>query len=487
MRLLTTALLAALCTTSALAAERADVLIRHAAIVDVANGRVIADQAVATSGDRIVAVGADADVAATWAAARTVDAAGGYLIPGLWDMHVHFGGGADLIEENRALLPLYVAHGITTVRDASGDIPYDVLGWRDEIARGELLGPTLLSSGPKIEGVKPVWRGTLECGSRADIDAAVARLTALRVDFVKITDSTLAPELFLYAVEQARAAGLRASGHIPMALTVSQAIDAGLSSIEHLDYAFDAGAKDEARIAADFAAGRIDRAEASRRLDESFDRATAMDAYRHFTQQGVAVTPTLNGSRIIAYLDRDTHADDAYLAYIGPGLRHTYEWRVQRAAQADASAIERRHAHYERMAAVLPMLQAAGVTIMAGTDAGFLNSFNYPGIGLHEELALYVERGLTPAQALSAATRAGPAWFGRLDRYGSIEAGKMADLVLLERNPLADIRATQAIRAVMLRGQVHDRAALDRMLADTRAKVAAWNTQAGLLPQPGAR
>ncbi|MCW5571596.1 MAG: amidohydrolase family protein [Steroidobacteraceae bacterium] len=464
MRLLTTALLAALCTTSALAAERADVLIRHAAIVDVANGRVIADQAVATSGDRIVAVGADADVAAMWIAARTVDAAGGYLIPGLWDMHVHFGGGADLIEENRALLPLYVAHGITTVRDASGDIPYDVLGWRGEIARGELLGPTLLSSGPKIEGVKPIWRGTLECGSRADVDAAVARLTALRVDFVKITDSTLAPELFLYAVEQARAAGLRASGHIPMALTVSQAIDAGLSSIEHLDYAFDAGAK-----------------------DESFDRATAMDAYRHFAQQGVAVTPTLNGSHIIAYLDRDTHADDAYLAYIGPGLRHTYEWRVQRAAQADAAAIERRHAHYERMAAVLPMLQAAGVTIMAGTDAGFLNSFNYPGIGLHEELALYVERGLTPAQALSAATRAGPAWFGRLDRYGSIEADKMADLVLLERNPLADIRATQAIRAVMLRGQVHDRAALDRMLADTRAKVAAWNTQAGLLPQPGAR
>lgn len=464
MRLLTTALLAALCTTSALAAERADVLIRHAAIVDVANGRVIADQAVATSGDRIVAVGADADVAAMWIAARTVDAAGGYLIPGLWDMHVHFGGGADLIEENRALLPLYVAHGITTVRDASGDIPYDVLGWRGEIARGELLGPTLLISGPKIEGVKPIWRGTLECGSRADVDAAVARLTALRVDFVKITDSTLAPELFLYAVEQARAAGLRASGHIPMALTVSQAIDAGLSSIEHLDYAFDAGAK-----------------------DESFDRATAMDAYRHFAQQGVAVTPTLNGSRIIAYLDRDTHADDAYLAYIGPGLRHTYEWRVQRAAQADAAAIERRHAHYERMAAVLPMLQAAGVTIMAGTDAGFLNSFNYPGIGLHEELALYVERGLTPAQALSAATHAGPAWFGRLDRYGSIEAGKMADLVLLERNPLADIRATQAIRAVMLRGQVHDRAALDRMLADTRAKVAAWNTQAGLLPQPGAR
>jgi imidazolonepropionase-like amidohydrolase len=124
------------------------------------------------------------------------------------------------------------------------------------------------------------------------------------------------------------------------------------------------------------------------------------------------------------------------------------------------------------------MLQEAGVTIMAGTDAGFLNSFNYPGIGLHDELALFVEKGLTPPQALSAATRAGPAWFGKLDRYGAIAAGKAADLVLLERNPLEDIKATRSIRAVMLRGTLHDRAALDRMLGETQTKVAAWNAEA---------
>lgn len=123
-------------------------------------------------------------------------------------------------------------------------------------------------------------------------------------------------------------------------------------------------------------------------------------------------------------------------------------------------------------------MEAAGVTIMAGTDAGFLNSFNYPGIGLHDELALFVEKGLTPAQALVSATRAGPAWFGKLDRYGSIDRGKAADLVLLDRNPLEDIAATRAIHAVILRGTVHDRAALDRMLAETRAKVAAWNAKA---------
>ncbi len=465
--------------SGAWAQGRGDVILRHATVVDVERAELKSDQAVVLTGDTIVATGDDKAISAAWSAAKVVDAGGRYLIPGLWDMHVHFGGGEALIDENKALLPLYVAHGITTVRDASGDLPYQVLAWRGEIASGKLFGPTLLSSGPKIEGIDPVWKGTLETGSEADVDRALAKLQGLKVDFVKITDSTLKPPLFLYAVSQAKALGMKTSGHIPMALTVGQAVDAGLSSIEHIDYAFKAGVKDEGAIATDFAAGRIDRAEANRRLDAGFDRATAMAAYRNLAAKGVYVTPTLNGGRILAFLDQDTHQNDPYLAYIGPKLRETYNWRIERAAKADAAAVALRHAHFEREAAVLPMLEEAGVTIMAGTDAGFLNSFNYPGIGLHDELTLFVDKGLTPAQALAAATRAGPAWFGRLDRYGAVEQGKAADLVLLDANPLEDIAATRAIRLVVLRGKPYDRAALDGMLAQTRAKVAAWNAEAG--------
>ena len=471
------ALAALLLAAPAIAADRqqGDVLIRHATVVDVEKARLVPGQAVVTSGNRIVAVGNDAEIARKWRAKQTVDAKNRYLIPGLWDMHVHFGGGPALIAENQALLPLYVANGITTVRDASGDIPYDVLAWRGQIADGTLFGPTLLSSGPKIEGVKPIWKGTLEAGSEAEVDKAVAQLKSLGVDFVKITDSTLKPELFLYAIRQARAAGFPVSGHIPMALTVGQAVEAGISSIEHLDYAYNPGVKNEAEIAADFAAGRIDRATANARLDAGFDKDTAMAAYRDLARRGVAVTPTLNGSRILAYLDRDDHSRDPQLAYLGPELRKTYQWRVDRAAKATPAQVAQRHAEYEHVAAIIPMLQAAGVQIIAGTDAGFLNSFNYPGFGLHDELALFQNLGLTPAEALASATRAGPKWFGKLDRFGSIEPGKAADLVLLDKNPLDDINATRAIHAVMLRGTLHDRAALDKLLADARAKVAAWN------------
>jgi imidazolonepropionase-like amidohydrolase len=461
----------------AMAREQADVLIRHATVIDVEHATTIPDQAVAMKGETIVAVGPDAEIAQAWGASRQVEGKGRFVIPGLWDMHVHFGGGPALIEENKALLPLYVAYGITTIRDCSGDLPYDVLNWRGEIASGKLFGPTLRSSGPKIEGIKPVWKGTLETGSEADVDAAVAKLVALKVDFVKITDSTLKPDLFLYAVRKSREAGLRVSGHIPMADTVEQAVDAGISSIEHLDYAYKAGVKDEARIAADYGAGRITRAQAQAALDAGFDPETAMAAYRNLRTRNVFVTPTLNIDRTLAYLDSEDHAHDAFLAYIGPGLRKTYQWRIDRAAKATPEQVAARHREYEQTAAVLPMLAKAGVTIMAGTDAGFLNSFDYPALGLHQELALYVKTGLTPAEALAAATRAGPAWFGRLDRYGSVETGKQADLVLLTRNPLEDISATRSIDTVILRGTVEDRAALDRLLADAKAKVTRWNAE----------
>jgi len=456
-------------------AATADGIIRHVTLIDVAQGRALPNRAVAWRGGDVVAVGPDAAVARAWRAKRSVEGKGKFLIPGLWDMHVHFGGGPELIEENKALLALYVANGITTIRDCSGDLPDQVLAWRGEIARGTLFGPRLLSSGAKLEGIKPIWKGTLEVGSKADVDAAIAHERQVGVDFVKITDSTLDPRLFLYAVSKARQAGLRVSGHIPMQDTIAEAVDAGISSIEHMDYAYKAGVKDEARLSADFAAGRIDRPKLSAEIDAGFDRETAMAAYRNLAAKHVFVTPTLTISRTTAFLDRDDHSHDPELAYIGPGLRKTYDWRIQRAASATPAEVAARHAHFEHLAAILPLLQKAGVTIIAGTDAGFLNSFDYPGFALHQELGLFVKYGLTPGQALASATRAGPAWFGQLDRYGAVAPGKSADLVLLDRNPLQDIAATKAIRMVVLKGKALDRAALDGLLADARTKVAAWN------------
>lgn len=452
--------------------EKADLVIRGAAIVDVASGKLVEGRAIAVANGEIVAVEDDRAIDRSFQAAQTVDASGQYVIPGLWDMHVHFGGGEALVEENKDLLPIYLAYGVTSVRDCAADISAHVLRWRDEVASGTLVGPSIYTSGPKLEGPKPLWKGTIEVDSPAEVDAALDRLQAMRVDFVKITDNTLRPEIFLYALKAAKARGLRTSAHIPYALTVEQAIAGGLSSVEHGDYLIKAGSTAEAQISRDYADKKLSYAEASDKLVDTFDPTLARTEFRKLARYGLFVTPTQNMGRILAYLDREDHSKDPALALIGPGLRETYNWRVERAAKADAAAVERRHREYELSATLLPLMRDAGITILAGTDAGYLNSFNYPGQGLHDELARFVESGLTPVEALRTSVINGPRFLGRQARYGAIAPGKAADIVLLGANPLTSIAATRDIRAVVRAGTLFDRAALDALLAQARDKAA---------------
>lgn len=440
----------------------ADLAVTGVTVVDVASGTLSVGRTIVVTGGRIVAV---ADSAAGYAPARTVDASGRYAMPGLWDMHVHFGGGEALIQENKNLLPLYVAHGITTVRDAAGDLSPSVLDWRREVAAGTLHGPAIFTSGPKLEGINSVWPGDLEVGSEAQVRSALDTLQAMKVDFVKITENTLTPALYMYGLAEATRRGFTTSAHVPAAVTLDQASEAGLRSIEHMSYLLRGGSPREAELSAAVAAGKMPAAEAVTAMIDSFDETTALATYARLARRGTAVTPTLNGSRILAYLDRDTHATDDYLKYLGPGLKATYEGRVTRAAADDGPAVARRHERFEQAARLLPLLQKAGVTILAGTDAGFLNSFNYPGIGLHDELEILVRYGLTPQQALAASVVNGPAFLGVAADFGALAAGKTADILLLDRNPLDDIRATRTVHGVVLRGQHLDRAALDALLA----------------------
>ncbi|QWF15481.1 amidohydrolase family protein [Lysobacter capsici] len=468
--------LACTATTAQAAGESADLLIRHAVVIDVTSGKTRANQTIAVKDARILAIVDDAK-AKRFEAARSIDAQGKYAIPALWDMHVHFGGGDKLIEENKNLLPLYVAHGIAAVRDAAGDLSPSVFEWRDAINAGSLDGPTIFTSGPKLEGYKSIWPGDIEVGSHEEISKALDQLQGWKVDFVKITDNTLSPELFMDALKQAHARGLRVSAHVPFSLTIDEVSAAGLSSIEHIDYAYKAGSPQEAQIGAMVRRGEIDSKEGWNRIQSSFDERTARAAYKRLARRGTAVTPTLNGSFVTTYLDRNDHRGDDYLKYIGPGLQATYAWRVERAAKDDAAAIERRHQRYERDAAILPLLQRSGVTLLAGTDAGFLNSFNYPGVGLHDEMQRFVESGLTPLQTLQAATINGARFLGQEKLHGTLTAGKAADILLLDADPLRDIGATRRIDTFVLRGEVYDRKALDGMLEEVRKRVAAQKAE----------
>jgi len=472
MKKIAGALLALGLLASAHAADKiaADLVLTQATLIDVASGATIKGKSVVVKDGSILAVVDDRRLSG-YAAKKTMRLPGKYLMPGLWDTHVHFGGGPALIDENKHLLPLYLANGITTVRDCSGDLPDTVLAWRDQINSGQLEGPTIFTSGAKLEGYKPLWKGTIEVGTPEEVSKALDGLQAQKVDFVKITENTLKPEMYLEALRQAKARGMRTSGHVPVQMTLSQMFDAGLGTVEHQSYLLRAATPRERELTAQVAAGTLTGKEAMKLSLQSYDEQTALGAFRYMASKGTAVVPTLSVSRVVAYLDRDDHSHDPALQYIGKGLRATYEWRVQRAAQDDADAIALRKATFEKSAALLPLLEREGVSIIAGTDAGFLNSYDYPGQALHDEIGLYVQYGLTPAQALRTAVINGPRFLGKLDRYGAIDAGKTADLLVLDANPLLDIAATRQIRVVVSRGKVYDRVQLDKMLADTKAWV----------------
>lgn len=444
--------------------QLADLVITDVTVVHVTDGRVIPHQAIIIKKDRIIATG-PVSLAQKFKAKQVIQAKGKYIMPGLWDMHVHFGGDT-LVDENKQLLPLYLSMGVTTVRDASGDISQHVFQWKEQISQGKLEGPRIFTSGPKLEGKQSIWPGDLEIATKEELTLALDSLQRAKVDFVKITDNTLQPSLFLESIKAARKRGWKVSGHSPVTFTLEELSLAGLSSIEHLGYILRAASTEEAAIAKMRADNKLTGQEASELLLQTIDTGVALINYRKLAANGTAVAPTMIGGYIITYLDKDDHGSDDYLRYLGPELKRTYQWRVDRAMKDDATAVAFRHRQFEATAALLPVLQKAGVTILAGTDAGYLNSFTYPGLGLHQELSLLVKYGLAPQQALIASVVNGPAFFGLQKDYGDISINKIADLLLLDENPLQQIDATRSIFAVVRNGHYMSRSRLDGMLKE---------------------
>ncbi|RPD41371.1 amidohydrolase family protein [Chitinophaga barathri] len=449
---------------------RADLIIHSASILDVATGKLITGKAIAVKDDKVIAV-FDQRQLSKYDAPQTVDAKGKIAMPGLWDAHMHFGGGDTLAHENKNFLPLFLAYGITSVRDCAADISHYVLQWRDSIRNGQLEGPNIFTSGPKLEGYKSVWKGDIEIGTKEELHHALDSLKGLNVDFIKITDNTLQPDLYLESIREARKRGWVISGHVPYAIPMKEIVDAGISSIEHITYLLKAGSREETEISAQVKAGTLKGRDLTVKVMETYDPASAHKMFSYMAKKGTAVTPTLSLGHILAYFDQDDHQNDPYLQYIGKGIQGTYTGRVNNVKKHDAEAIAFRKASYEKSAAVLPDLQKAGVMILAGTDAGYLNSFTYPGIGLHEELALMVKHGLTPLQALRASVINAPKFLHQ-EGYGALKAGNKADILLLDANPLTDISNTQKIYGVVSKGKWMDRNYLDRLLETVKDRTA---------------
>ena len=459
------------CTHRPTRLEIYDVVINHVTVVDVLTGQLTPNQVVAIAKGKIVEVQqADKD---SYAARQYVNGNGRYLIPGLWDMHVHFRGGDSLAAANKKSLTLFLAHGITTVRDAGGDLTPQLFRWRQDMDAGRLAGPRIFTSGPKIDGPGAYWPGSLEVETPAQIRKALDSLQRLKVDYVKIYDSRISGPAYLETIRQAQRRGLRTTGHMPYSVTLGEAVKRGLDATEHLYYVFKACSSKEDSLTALVrnSLGTSKPLGLFAVLPAVYDTYSPAAAARIFglmAKHHTAAVPTLYIQKTLAELPENDHAQDTLRAYIDPRIQATYVRRLASARQQPLAAQNLSRKLNAKFMSMIPPMQAAGVTLLAGSDSGPFNSFIYPGASLQEELVLLVQAGLTPLQALQAATINGARFMGVAERTVAIAPGKDADLVLLTANPLENIANVKKIDAVISRGKAYPAAALVNMMRAVR-------------------
>lgn len=425
------------------AVRPSSIAITHVAVVDTARGVAIPDLTVVVRGDRIVSVGKGAVVPA---GAVAIDGRGKFLIPGLWDMHSH------LTDSRVSALPILVATGVLYVRDAgSGDLT-EIDEWRGQIASGSMLGPTIFRAGITLNGQESN-QFHLVIANAAEARAAARTLKKVGADILKTHRRTSRDAYFALA-DEAKKIGIPLIGHVPMTVTPVEASDAGQQTIEHVETLFEGT----------FATAHNGRVTASA-MAEWRASPDAAALFQTFVRNGTVVDPTLvaTGDLVRTF---ESFNPDPRLRFIAASARQKRDRTLAQVGAVERNAMR---AEVDERRAVTLLMQRAGVTLVTGTDAAFLHP---PGFSLHDELDMLAEAGLTPAEILRAATANCAALFPSIDA-GAVAAGKRADLVLLNANPLVDIRNAHDIHAVVLRGRVLNRAALDRALAQGAALAAA--------------
>lgn len=418
---------------------------------------------------------------------QVVNGTGEYVIPGLWDMHVHLTLADGGKWARPVLLPLLVANGVTGVRDMGGDWE-QIQQLRKEISGGKLAGFTLLSPGPFVDGPQPPDAAVMPVADATEARAAVRALKARGVDFIKV-QAKLSRESYLAVADEARRQGVPFVGHVPESMNAGEVSDAGQRSIEHLSPALpgDAGillacSSREAELRQELAAlGEAEQKpdanleelrartrELQAKLLDSYNPAKADALMARLAKNHTWVVPTLIFSQSFQPLSAQDLGQDVPLQYVPAEMRQRWEERRKRyieSAPPEAFALARRIA--EKLLALAGALHRAGVPLMAGTDS--FDGFVIPGFSLHQELELLVAAGLRPAEALRAATLDPAKFLGKERDLGAVEPGKIADLVLLDDDPMVDIRNTRKIHGVVLNGQYFDRVELDKMLAAAEA------------------
>lgn len=448
-------------------ANPVSLVLTHVTVIDTTGGPAKPDMTVVIIGNRIAEIGNSSEIRPP-KNAETVNGNGKFLIPGLWDMHVHW--------YDKDYLPLFIANGVTGVRQMFGAPEH--YQWRKEIEAGQLLGPHQLIASPIVDGPKPVWPGSIAVANASEARQAVTQIKQSGADFVKVY-SLLSRDAYFAIADESRKQGIPFEGHVPESVSLEEASNAGQKTVEHLTGVLIACSTREAELlksaqetAAAISAGQLSSTgfwgpeyrQRQKLALETYSPEKAETIFRELKTNHTWQCPTLTVLRSMAYSDEPSFTNDPRLKYVPRDIALSWDPKNDiflKTKTTDDWALGKKV--FSKELEIAGAMQRAGVEILAGTDT--LNPFCFPGFSLHDELGLLVQSGMTPMEALQAATLNPARFMGRQDDLGTVARGKIADLVLLDANPLDDIGNTRKISAVVFNGKLFPRASLNEMLA----------------------
>ena len=394
-------------------------------VVDVVQGRTIPNAVVLLEGGRILQVGPAASTPIP-KGARVIRAEGKTVLPGLWDMHAHF--------QQAEWGPAYLAAGVTTVRDCGNEFSY-INAVQQAIDGGRGVGPRILKAG-LIDGDGPGALGIVRANTPAEAATVVQRYKDNGFAQIKLY-SSVKPAMVSVICAEAHRVGLPVTGHIPEGMNIMQGVSAGMDQVNHLNYVFRALRRnpDYSLILDDTASARV----------FSFLKA-------HHT----VIDPTVG---VYELMFRSTKDDITTIEPAYAQLPQSLQALFRTMGQDDPANVAKYAPYFASMPQLVKALYDHGIPVVAGTDMGF------PGTSLARELELYVQGGLTPMQALQTATIVPARAMQAEQRAGSLDVGKQADLVIIDGNPLQQIRDLRRVQLVVKNGQVYEPAQM-RKLAD---------------------
>src|SRR5258707_18399 len=436
-------------------------VLNNVTVVDVRTGALQAEQTVILERHQMASVGPSKS-AKYPRNAPSVNGRGLFLIPGLWDMHVHLVFGDWFPGAQDISLPLFVANGVTGVRDMGSELDI-VQSWRNEIEAGRLIGPRIYTPGPMLDGAKPRFPSSAAIATPEDAHRAVADLKRRGADFIKL--QSLIPREAVFAIaEEAKEQEIPFEGHVPDAVRASEMSAAGTKRSQHLLGIFEGSSSAEDDL--------LKGNKTERRFLATYDAARAASLAAMLAKNQTWQCPTLVWERGGNLIDVTDFGQDARAKYV-PASWKTKTWkkfRYEIIQSYGTDDLPTRKKFLDKELEVVGMLHKTGVRFLAGTDTP-AGVYVFPGFSLHEELQRFMAAGFTPLEALQTATINPASFFGMENQLGSIEKGKLADLVLLSANPLEDIANTQKIAGVVVDGRYFSRGELDKML--TRVEAAA--------------